>query len=75
MARFRIEYLRETTDEHSVCHVIAARAATLSEAGQTAFAGFTKARQLFEATGFQIRDLGTEAGPVVALETIDTSQG
>lgn len=71
MTPFRIEYLTETTEEESVCHVITARTVTLGAAGRVAFEGFAVARERFGAGGFQIRDMSTEEGAIVALETID----
>lgn len=72
MSRFRIEYLTETTQEHSVCHVVTAKSDTLREAGCTAFERFDHARRAFGAGGFQIRDMSTEQALIVALETIDS---
>lgn len=71
MPRFRIEYLIETTEEDSVCHVLSPAGASLQEAGEHAYAAFDRCHQRFGATGFQIRDMSTEHGEIVALETID----
>ena len=71
MTRFRIEYLTETTDEHSVCRVVDPSAATLEDAGEAAFAGFSDAHGRVGASGFQIRDMSTERAIIVALETIE----
>jgi hypothetical protein len=72
MSRYRIEYLTETTEEESVCHVLAIKPASLRAAGDAAFAGFAEARRAFGAGGFQIRDMNTENARIVALETIDS---
>jgi hypothetical protein len=74
MSPFRIEFLRETTEEDSVCHVIAFKAESIDAAGKMAFAAFADAKDRFGAGGFQIRDMSDEARPIVALETIDTLQ-
>ena len=71
MSRFRIEYLTETTEEESVCHIVTPKAATLREAGDVAFLGFAHARRAFGAGGFQIRDMSSEEALIVALETVD----
>jgi hypothetical protein len=53
---FRIEYLKETTREDSVCHALVSRGKTLEAAEEEAFAGADLAKQR-GATGFQIRHL------------------
>jgi hypothetical protein len=49
---FRIEYLKETTREDSVCHALVSRGTTLEAAEAEAFAGADLAKQR-GATGFQ----------------------
>lgn len=66
--RYRIEFLLESTDENSVCHVKAGASDRLENVGKEAFDYATTARRLFGATGFQIREQ-TNAGRIVALET------
>ncbi|ANP45846.1 hypothetical protein [Candidatus Viadribacter manganicus] len=53
---FRIEYLKETTCEDSVCHALVSHGKTLEAAEEEAFAGADLAKQR-GATGFQIRHL------------------
>lgn len=62
---FRIEYLRESTDEESVCHVQAATMETLTEAEEAAWGAALFAWRRWKATGFQIRDLERDSEIVV----------
>lgn len=68
--RYKIEYLRESTKEDSVCHTVTIWAETLDEAGKAAFAESFVPRRILGADGFQIRDL-SEGGAIVALETFE----
>ncbi len=68
--RFTIQYLRESTEEDSVCHTVMSKAQTLEDAGDEAFAAAFSANTIFGACGFQIRD-ARRGGEVVALEAID----
>ncbi len=67
--RYRIEYLRESTEEESVCLRKDVRG-DLDMASWQARMGGADARLRHCADGFQIRDL-TDAGRIVALETFD----
>lgn len=71
--RYRIEYLVETTDEHSVCQVGDADG-DLMRAELLARIQGERMRQAFQAGGFQIRDLN-DGGRIVALETFDDPLG
>jgi hypothetical protein len=62
---FRIEYLKQTTREDSVCHAIISLGKTLEAAEKEAFAGADIAKQ-HGATGFQIRHLNA-VDKVVAI--------
>ncbi len=62
---FRIEYLKETTREDSVCHALVSVGKTLEAAEAEAFAGADLAKQR-GATGFQIRHLNA-VDKVVAI--------
>lgn len=67
--RYRVEYLTETTEEESVCHVVhSARALDVVEAMARVDVETLTLR--YGATGFQIRDLAND-GTIVALETFD----
>ena len=67
---FRIEYLRESTDQASVCHVQAHPTATLIEAEEAAWGAALFAWGNWRATGFQIRDLDRD-GEIVVAEPFD----
>ena len=67
MMQFVIEYLREPTDEYSVCHSVALDSACLNDAGVAAFTGAPALHASHGANGFQIRD---DAGKIVALEAL-----
>lgn len=66
--RFLIEYLRETTDEYSVCCSHDVDVMDLGLARTEAWRYIKPAREL-GATGFQIRD---KARNVVAIEDYDS---
>ena len=66
--RFRIEYLTESTDQHSVCSARDLSAETLTEAEEAAWAKALFAWGEWRANGFQIRDLDRK-GEIVVLET------
>jgi hypothetical protein len=53
---FQIEFLKETTEENSVCYTVKSKGGTLDAAEQDALAIAERARRL-GATGFQIRHL------------------
>ena len=65
--RFRIEYLKESTEEHSVCHVQDLTAETVTQAEETAWNSALLAWSVWRATGFQIRDMERE-GEIVMVE-------
>lgn len=68
--RYRIEYLIESTDEHSVCHSADAEGGDLNAAENEARRGQMLVQFTFGAEGFQIRDL-RDNGRIVALEPFD----
>ncbi len=68
--RYRIEFLRETTDEGSVCLVRSPLDVELATARLQAHVWSATVRQQLGATGFQIRDLRNE-GCIVTLEDFD----
>ncbi len=57
--RYRIEYLRESTDEASVCTWRYASGESFDQAIEQARSGRSDAQQCFGAQGFHIRDVGT----------------
>lgn len=65
--RFSIEYLRETTEEHSVCSVRKVEARTLAGARKAAWRDVFVTRRA-GATGFQIRNT---RNVIVAIEEFD----
>lgn len=67
--RYRVEYLKETAEEDTVCVSIDA-SCDLATAAWFARARGADARKRYKAEGFQIRDLD-DAGRIVALETFD----
>jgi hypothetical protein len=67
--RYKIEYLTDPPDEHSVCHVRIAYAYTAPGARKEALQGAAEAREL-GAKGFQMRDF-YNAGWIVSLESFD----
>lgn len=69
--RFSIEYLRETTDEYSVCCSHDVDVMDLGLARTEAWRHIARTRGL-GATGFQIRNTGLS---VVAIEEYDTVVG
>jgi hypothetical protein len=68
--RYQIEYLIESTDEHSVCHSAVAEGGDLTAAEAEARRGQMLVQFTFGAEGFQIRDL-RDNGRIVALEPFD----
>jgi hypothetical protein len=68
--RYRIEFLRETTEEGSVCQVRPPLDVELVTARYQAHVWAAVARDEFGATGFQIRDLRNQ-GCIVTLEDFD----
>ena len=71
--RYRVEFLSETTEEKSVCH-IAETNDELEVAEMRAFLAASRMRHDFGAEGFQIRDLRRE-GRIVVLESFDEPLG
>ena len=68
--RYTIQYLRESTEEESVCHSVQIDARCLTDAAERAFAGAFEASTRFGAAGFQIRD-ARQGGGIVALEALE----
>ncbi|ANP47421.1 hypothetical protein [Candidatus Viadribacter manganicus] len=68
--RYRIEFLRQTTEGGSVCSVRAPLDVELATARFQAHVWSASVREEFGATGFQIRDL-RNAGCIVTLEDFD----
>ena len=71
--RYRVEFLSETAEEKSVCH-IAETNDELEVVEMRAFLASSRMRRDFGAEGFQIRDLKSE-GRIVALATFDEPLG
>ena len=69
--RYRVEFLRESTEEDSVCFSRAARTAHLALAEMQAEAWAADAYRLYGARSFQIRDL--RADKIVRLATFDAN--
>lgn len=65
--RYRVEYLRETTEEHSVCHCTV-HSGNLDAVEATARIRGASLMLRFGADGFQIRDLG-DNDRIVVLES------
>ena len=65
--RYRVEYLTETTEELSVCHVTDAEGDLDSVAFMARLRSAAAAAE-FGASGFQIRDIGNH-DQIVALQT------
>ncbi len=65
--RYRIEFLRETTDENAVCQIRDPIDVELATARLQAIIWGAIVREDLGATGFQIRDLRHE-GCIVTLE-------
>jgi len=70
--RYRVEYLIETAEERSVCH-IAETNDELEIAEMRAFLGASRMRRDFGAEGFQIREL--TSGSIVMLNSFDEPLG
>ena len=68
--RYRVEFLREATEEESVCFVRSLRAKELNVVQLQAHAWAGAAQRNFGAGGFQIRDLDND-GLIVALEEFE----
>jgi hypothetical protein len=71
--RYRVEFLSETAEEESVCH-IAETNDELEVVEMRAFLAASRMRRDFGAEGFQIRDLKRE-GCIVVLESFDEPLG
>lgn len=71
--RYRIEFLRESTEEHSVCHTAETEGA-LEVVEMYALIRADAMKRQFGAEGFQVRDLSDD-GRIVALETFDEPLG
>ena len=67
--RYRIEFLKESTDEYSVCKTAEVES-DLGGAELQAWLEAERIKPLFASGGFQIRDL-TDGGRIVALEAFD----
>lgn len=67
--RYRIEFLTETTDEHSVCQAGEIEG-DLARAELQARVQGQRVREALQADGFQIGDLN-DGGRIVALESFD----
>lgn len=67
---YRVEFLREPTEELSVCHARSLRADDVTIVAMQALAWSGRARSVFGAEGFQIRDLD-QNGRIVAVEEFD----
>jgi hypothetical protein len=68
--RFRIDFLREATEAHSVCHARSVRALELEVAHFQAQAWAKDAKAKFGAEGFQIRWM-EDRGRIVFVESFD----
>jgi hypothetical protein len=68
--RYRIEYLTDAKEEHSVCHSRLARSEVLAEAVRDAWEGSFRARRLYGCNAFQIRDTRDE-WKIVASDQFD----
>jgi hypothetical protein len=68
--RYRIEFLRETTEEGAVCQVRTPLDTELATARLQAHVWSRDVREQHGATGFQIRDLRNQ-GCIVTLEDFD----
>jgi len=68
--RYRIEFLRETAEDNSVCQVRGPLDVELATARLQAHVWSADVREAYGATGFQIRDLRNK-GCVVTLEDFD----
>ena len=68
--RYRVEYLTETTEEASVCHVTDAEGDLDSVEFMARVRGADAAVQ-YGASGFQIRDVANK-DRIVALQTFDS---
>jgi hypothetical protein len=68
--RYRIEFLKETTEENSVCQARAPLDVELATARLQAHVWSADVRENYGATGFQIRDLRND-GCVVTVEDFD----
>ena len=66
MSRYKIEFLKETTEEASVVGIVMVADCSLEDAVR---AGAVHADDHPEAEGFQVRDMN-EDGRIVALETL-----
>ena len=68
--RYRIEFLKETTEDGAVCLVRPPLDVELTTARLQAYVWSATVREAYGATGFQIRDLRNE-GCIVTLEDFD----
>ena len=71
--RYRIEFLKESTDEYSVCKTAEVES-DLDGAELQARLEAERIKALFASGGFQIRDL-KDGGRIVALGTFDNPLG
>lgn len=68
--RFKIEFLLEATEAHSVCHARSVRAKELEIAQLQALAWSKDAKNKFGASGFQIRWM-EDRGRIVLVESFN----
>lgn len=62
--------MTETTEENTVCHTLLTQSVTLQDAAAEAFDKADVAKELFGATGFQIRHLNA-VDKIVAIANFD----
>lgn len=67
---YRIEYMTETTEEDTVCHTLLAQSSKLEAAAAEAFEKADVAKELFGATGFQIRHMNA-VDKIVVIANFD----
>lgn len=68
--RYRIEFLREMTQEGSVCHARAVKGVDLLLVELQAQVWSARAREKFGAGGYLVRDLD-DSGRIVSIETFN----
>lgn len=67
---YRIEFLKEPTEEDSVCHAFMSREDDLLAVEREAFSYAEQAKEQYGAAGFQIRHLNA-VDKVVAIASFD----
>ncbi len=68
--RYRVEFLRQMSQEGSVCHARSIKGADLLLVELQAHVWGAKARAKYGAGGFQVRDLD-DNGRIVSIERLD----